>query len=245
MRLKTKNASSATLHQQILSDIEKRIVSGDWPPGFRLPFEVDLAKSYKVSRMTVNKVLTRLASAGLIERRRKSGSFVAQPPAQSAILEIHDIETEVLSMKQRYSFKLHSRATRQANESDLALFCLTQKVEIQEVSCVHFAGNAPFCWEYRLVNLEVVPEASSADFTHVAPGQWLRLQVPWTTAQHRIYAIAADAQIMQRLNITKGSACLVVERRTWSDQGAVTFVRFVYPAEKHALVATFTPTVMH
>jgi GntR family histidine utilization transcriptional repressor len=32
-----------------------------------------------------------------------------------------------------------------------------------------------------------------------------------------------------------------VQRRTWSDQGAVTFVRFTYPAALHAIVATFTP----
>ncbi|MBW8787882.1 MAG: GntR family transcriptional regulator, partial [Rhizobium leguminosarum] len=42
-----------TLHQRILSDIEGRIVSGDWPPGHRIPFEVDLATQYDCSRMTV------------------------------------------------------------------------------------------------------------------------------------------------------------------------------------------------
>lgn len=43
------------------------------------------------------------------------------------------------------------------------------------------------------------------------------------------------------LDLARGPPCLVVERRTWSDQGAVTFVRFTYPAEKHVIVATFTP----
>lgn len=230
-----------TLHQQILADIETRIVSGDWPPGFRLPFEVDLAKSYNVSRMTVNKVLTQLASAGLLERRRKSGTFVAQPRGQSAILEIYDIEDEVLSMKQIYRFDLKSNVERRAKESDLALFRLTRKMQINEIDGVHFAGDAPFCHEYRLINLDVVPQASGVDFSDMAPGRWLTLQVPWTTAEHKIYSIAADAGAATMLHLAKGAPCLVVERRTWSDQGAVTFVRFTYPAEKHAIVATFTP----
>ena len=51
----------ATLHQKILGDIEGHIVSGEWPPGFRLPFEVNLAEQYGCSRMTVNKVMTQLA----------------------------------------------------------------------------------------------------------------------------------------------------------------------------------------
>lgn len=239
--MKARTPSNATLHQQILVDLERRIVSGDWPPGHRLPFEVDLAKSYNVSRMTVNKVLTKLADSGLIERRKKSGSFVRQPQVQSAILEIHDIETEVVSLKQSYSFDILASASRKPSQSDVDLFGLAGKTSIQEISCVHNAGRLPFCWEHRLVNLAVVPQASDADFTSVPPGKWLQLQVPWTTAQHKIYAVAADAQIAQFLRISKGSPCLVVQRQTWCDQGAVTFVRFTYPAEKHAVVATFTP----
>ena len=45
--------------------------------------------------MTVSKVMTELANAKLIERRRKSGSFVLRPLAQSAVLEIQDMRAEV------------------------------------------------------------------------------------------------------------------------------------------------------
>ncbi|WP_343313855.1 histidine utilization repressor [Brucella sp. BE17] len=237
----SKSQSAGTLHQQILGDIEKRIVSGDWPPGYRLPFEVDLAKSYNVSRMTVNKVLTRLASAGLIERRKKLGSFVAQPLIQSAILEIHDIEQEVRSLKRNYQFKLLRSRIREATEADVASFGLNKKSNLIQVSCIHFAGETPFCTEERLINLDVVPAAENVDFSKMPPGQWLRLQVPWNTAEHKIYAIAADNETSNSLSINKGSPCLVVQRRTWSEQGPVTFVRFTYPAEGHAIIATFTP----
>lgn len=91
----TKASAGQTLHQRILTEIEGRIVSGEWPPGHRLPFEVDLADQYHCSRMTVNKVMGQLAKAGLIERRKKSGSFVRQPQIQSAVLQIHDIGAEV------------------------------------------------------------------------------------------------------------------------------------------------------
>jgi GntR family histidine utilization transcriptional repressor len=61
--------------------------------------------------MTVNKALTQLAKAGLIERRKKSGSFVTQPQAQSAVLEIHDIEAEVTSLNLAYAFAITKRVT--------------------------------------------------------------------------------------------------------------------------------------
>ena len=111
-------ASDLSLHQRILGDIEDRILSGEWQPGFRIPFEVDLAEQYRCSRMTVNKALTQLAKTGLIERRRKSGSYVTQPRAQSAVLEIRDIKLEVQSLGLAYDYKLSAKTTRRSNAAD-------------------------------------------------------------------------------------------------------------------------------
>jgi len=120
----------STLHQKILHDIEGRIVSGEWPRGFRLPFEVELAKSYQVSRITVNKVLTKLVDAGLIDRRRKGGSFVASPQIQAAILEIHDIKEEVRQLQCSYHFKLLHTRSRKASDDDKLCLDLQRNEDI-------------------------------------------------------------------------------------------------------------------
>lgn len=234
-------STSQTLHQRILGDIEGKIVSGEWPPGHRLPFEIDLAMQYDCSRMTVNKVMTQLAKAGLIERRKKSGSFVTRPQAQSAVLEINDIEAEVRSLNLDYSFVLKRRNIRKANDTDLRSLDAEAGSDVLDLMCVHFAGKRPFCVEERLINLANVPEAASADFAATPPGQWLIRQVPWSTAEHRIRAVAAASEMAELLDVTKGTACLVVERRTWSGEGPVTRVRLSYPGETHELVARFTP----
>jgi len=234
-------SKDATLHQSILSEIETRIVSGEWPPGHRIPFEVDLATQYGCSRMTVNKVLTQLAKAGLIERRKKSGSFVTQPQAQSAVLEIHDIKAEVQSLNLPYSYRVIAQKTRKAKAGDAQIPDVAQGTPLREIVCVHFAGALPFCLEERLINLETVPDAATADFAETAPGPWLVKQVPWTTAEHKIHALPAGGNAADALDIPRGTACLVVERRTWSNAGAVTHVRFTYPGDRHALVARFSP----
>lgn len=231
----------ATLHQKILGDIEGHIVSGEWPPGFRLPFEVNLAEQYGCSRMTVNKVMTQLAKAGLIERHRKAGSFVRKPRAQSAILELHDIETEVKSLGLPYAYNLLSRKDRRSNAEDRQLMELKGVTPMIELLAVHKAGNRPFCVEERRINASVVPEAADTDFRKNAPGQWLIAQVPWTTAENRILAAAASEETARLLDLPKGTACLVVERRTWSPAGPVTFVRLTYPGDSHTLVARFSP----
>lgn len=234
-------ARESTLHQRILGDIEGKIVSGEWPVGYRIPFEVDLAKHYGCSRMTVNKVLTQLARAGLIDRVKKSGSFVSQPQAQSAVLEINDIRKEVESLKLAYSFTLTRRVRRKATSADRVLLDVPAGASVLALTCLHLAGGKPFCLEERLISLDSVPGAETADFDKNTPGQWLLSQVPWSSAEHRIHAVASDADVSKALALPSATACLVIERRTWSGAGPVTQVRFTYPGDRHALVATFTP----
>lgn len=230
-----------TLHQRILADIEGRIVSGEWPPGHRIPFEVDLAGRYKCSRMTVNKVMTQLAKAGLIERHRKAGSFVTRPRAQSAVLEIHNIETEVASLGLPYGYELLARAERRANDEDRRQMGLRERDMLVELEALHTAGGRPFCLEQRYINTSAVPEAAAADFNLTPPGQWLIAQVPWSTAENRIQAAGASPEIAHRLAIPKATPCLVVERRTWINANPITLVRLVYPGDSHTLIARFAP----
>ncbi|SHF66615.1 transcriptional regulator, GntR family [Kaistia soli DSM 19436] len=236
-----KDTPSLTLHQKILGDIERKIVSGEWPPGHRLPFEVDLAKSYDVSRMTVNKVMTQLARSGLIERRKRSGSFVSLPRVQAAILEISDIEAEVRSLGRPYSYAILSSSVRRMEDTDVADCDIPETSEVLDVTCVHYAGGVPFCIEERLINLSVVPEARAGTFETSPPGAWLLKQAPWSTAEHRIFAVNAVGGLPKLLNIPKNAACLVVQRRTWSELGPVTHVRLTYPGEQHSIVARFAP----
>jgi len=235
-------AREPSLHRRILEDVEGRILSGEWPPGHRIPFEHELTEQYQCSRMTVNKAITELVKRGLIERRRKSGSFVTHPHAQSAVLEIHDIRLEVESLGLPYRYQRRTRLDRTARAADRRLMDLPDAARLTEISALHFAGAHPFCLEDRLINLKAVPEAAGETFEDLAPGPWLISRVPWSAAEHRIRAVGADIRAAELLAIAPGTPCLVVERRTWSGGLYVTHVRLTYPGEMHELVAEFAPT---
>lgn len=240
-RIRGRDSKEQTQHQRIQGDIEHKIVSGEWPVGFRIPFEVDLATHYGVSRMTVNKVLTQLARAGLVDRVKRSGTFVSQPHTQSAVLEIGDIRAEVESLKLAYQFQVTERKKRKASSADRLRLDVPASVSVIDITCLHRAGGKPFCLEERLISLGAVPEAEQASFVEMTPGQWLVRQVPWSSAEHRIHASAADPATAEALGVAPGTACLVIERRTWSNSGPITQVKLTYPGDRHALTATFTP----
>src|SRR5262245_21904866 len=236
------DAAPASLHQRILADVEQRILSGAWPPGHRIPSEHELTEHYGCSRMTVNKVLTQLARAGLIERRRKAGSFVAQSQGGSAILEIQEIKAEVESLGLQYRFELRERIKRRSQREDRERLGLDGPQPVLLLQCVHFAGERPYCVEDRIINLQAVPAAADEGFEEQSPGAWLFSHVPWTSAEHRIRADGADQALASSLKLKRGAPCLVIERRTWANALPVTQVRLTYPAEARELVARFSPS---
>jgi GntR family histidine utilization transcriptional repressor len=234
--------SAPSLHQRILGDIEGRILSGEWPPGHRIPFEMELAALYDCSRMTVNKALSQLAKGGLIERRKRSGSFVTHPHAQSAVLEIRDIKAEVQSLGLAYDYELLHREQRRADTDEREQLDLKAGSIVLAMQCRHFAGRKPFSYEERVINLAAVPEAATQAFDKSAPGPWLLERVPWSAAEHRIQAVGADADIAKVLEIPIGTPCLRIERRTRMNGLHVTLVRLTYPGQTFELVANFAPT---
>lgn len=72
--------------QQVVLILEKRIHEGIYSSGHRLPAESQLAKEFGVSRGTIQNALTKLESAGLIQRRHGSGTYVTTAVPKPAAL---------------------------------------------------------------------------------------------------------------------------------------------------------------
>jgi GntR family transcriptional regulator, histidine utilization repressor len=234
--------TTKALYQRIRGDIEARIISGDWPPGYRVPFEHELMQAYSCSRMTVNKVISALAAAGLVVRRRRAGSFVSKPRVHTAILQIPDLKGEVEQRGERYVYRLIDLRKRAASVRDRSRLGVGVRAPVLAMRCLHEAEGQPFAIEDRLINLQAVPDALQEDFSTTPPNTWLVGQVPWTEAEHRITACNADTGTAQKLKIEKGAACLVIERQTWRNGEPITSARITHPGHLYDLIARFTPT---
>lgn len=227
-----------SLHRRIYADLEGRILSGDLSPGDRIPFEHELTESYGCSRMTVSKAISELAGRGLVTRRRRAGTFVAQPKAHAAVLAIPDLRAEVIERGQAYGYVLLERIEREpegADEIELA-----SGGRLLDLTCLHSTDGAPLALEHRLIALGAAPQAIDVDFQTVPPGSWLLDSAPWTEAENRISAVAADTRAARLLELKPGAPCLCVERRTWRDRQGVTRVWQTFPGDRYDLVARFS-----
>ncbi|WP_207536632.1 histidine utilization repressor [Sabulicella rubraurantiaca] len=230
-----------TIASRIRAEIEGPILSGEWPPGTRIPFEHELTARFGCSRMTVNKVLSALAAEGLITRRRRTGSVVASPPGERALLEIHDLALEARRAGRQYRHEVLERVIRRAKPPEAQALGLSAGARLLCLTTLHHTDGVPDAYETRLICLDTVPEAEAESFRDMPPGTWLLARVAWTEAEHAVAAIPADAALAQRLQVERGAACLLLERRTWQSGRLVTEARIAYPGNRHRLVGRFGP----
>ncbi|MGH3933772.1 MAG: GntR family transcriptional regulator [Pseudonocardiaceae bacterium] len=73
--------SDRPIFQQIADELRKRITSGTYLPGSKVPSETDLVAEFGVTRLTVRRGLAVLANEGLTEPQRGKGVFVREGPA--------------------------------------------------------------------------------------------------------------------------------------------------------------------
>ena len=232
---------SGAVYQQIRRAVARPILRGEWAPGARIPSEHELMDLFGASRMTVNKALSALVDDGLIVRRRRVGSFVAERPPERAAMEIWDIGAEVARSGRAYRFELLECHRRPADEAIAELFDVAPGTPVIEIVGRHYADGVPVQIERRYINTEAAPGVAGADFAKTPPGRWLLDNVPWTDAEHLIRAVNADEATAGLLDIGDRDACLLVERRTWADRTPITWVELLSPGAARQLVSRFSP----
>ena len=88
-----KSASLPNIKKEKISDqvyrlLKEKIVSGQWPVGYRIPSEPELSEQLGVSRISVRTALQKLAALGLLDIRVGDGTFVTEASVSSYVSEI-------------------------------------------------------------------------------------------------------------------------------------------------------------
>ena len=215
-------------YKEVKSDILAKIVKGDWGPGDLVPNEVDLAATYNCARATVNRAMRELAEDGIIERRRKAGTRVRITPIRQARFDIPIVRDEIEAKGASYRYSLVSRSVEVAPDWLRARLQLPDQGRVLHLICMHYSDGTPYEHEDRWISLTALAKAETADFTTCGPSEWLVSTIPFSEAEISLSAGLADLQISEHLACAVGDPVFNVERSTWWENDAVTYVRFSY-----------------
>ena len=125
MRGELKPVQKRTLTQEAFDQLVTYIQDGELHPGDPLPSQHELARQLSVSRPVLREAMQRLEAAGLIEIRHGSGTYIAQPPAESLFDSIfknysYEKALEVLEVRLILEAEAAGLAALRATEEDFA-----------------------------------------------------------------------------------------------------------------------------
>jgi GntR family histidine utilization transcriptional repressor len=149
-------------------------------------------------------------------------------PLRRARFDIPLVRREIEDQGQSYRYALISSAVEVAPDWLRARLKLDAKTEVLHLVCMHFADGSPYQFEDRWINLALLPEAREADFSVLGPNEWLVAAVPFSDAEISFSAATADQALANNLSCSPGDPLFQLERSTWWQDQAVTYVRLVY-----------------
>lgn len=115
-----------SISDEVLEQIKRQIISGNWAPGFKIPSEAELTKTFGVSRVSIRKAISSLAGMGVLQVRWGEGTFVTEVFPKdyfSGLLPILMIEGnnlfDVLEFRSMIEVQSAGLAALRANKKDI------------------------------------------------------------------------------------------------------------------------------
>jgi GntR family histidine utilization transcriptional repressor len=229
------------VYLQIERAVRSKVQSGAWPPGYRIPTEIDLMRLAQCSRATINKALTNLANAKLIVRQRRHGSHIRQSTEEHAVLGILDIRKQIEGAARTYSYEVIERRVLNAGDGSVCWPEVEPGEPLLWLLAVHRGNGEAEVIEERLIRLALAPDAEQESFKDTPPNAWLLARLPCTRLAHSISARLATGRETELLDLPRQCALLVSERRTWAESEPVTWVRLSFPGERNQFSGEFNP----
>ena len=223
------------IYQLVKDALRAKIESGALLAGDMVPGEEQLAADFNCSRLTAHRALRELADEGLVVRKRRAGTQVAVRDSGGVLIRIPSIREEIEGRGYPYRYELLSRRHAAPAPRIADALGAAKGTRHLNVDGRHWADGRVFQHDTRWINLDQVPGALEVDFSAVSANQWLLENVPYTSVDHEISALAADAKTAKALEVAEGTALLRIDRVSKLGDKPITHATMLHPGELFSL----------
>lgn len=228
--------ASTLLYAKVKDYIRVKVNTGEWLPGHRLPSENEFVTLLDVSRMTAHRALRELAADGAIIRIRGKGSFVAPVRMRRSLFQgVPNIADEIRQRGGHHSAHVILFREEACNPEISESLGLDFGATVGHSVIVHKEDDLPIQIEDRFINLQVATDYLSQDFSVKTPNEYLTSIASISKLEQSIEAVNASTWECKVLVISRNHPCLLIRRRTWTQEGVVSAVRLLYPGNRYRL----------
>jgi GntR family transcriptional regulator len=214
--------------------LRARIVARDVGPGGALTGEVELAREYGTSRVTVRRALDVLRSEGLVTSRRGAGWFAAVDPVRQPLGRVTTVEAALEAAGSRPGRRIVSFGFVAAAGRVASALRLAEGAEVLRVERVNLSDDEPFAVVTVWVRADLGADVSKADVERAPFYDLLPVRgVELASAHQSITAELATRDVATRLACAPGDPLLLVRRVTEDSSGTpALYSEHRYPAER-------------
>ena len=227
--------SAVPLYQQLFDILREEIVSGRLQASQRVATEFELMKRFAVSRTTVRQTIARLRKDGLISVHRGKGTFVGHGKIEPELSALTGFVEDMQALGLTASARVIGVKEVKAPDRVAERLRVGAGAPVTKITRIRLAEAVPVSFEYSYLpvglgrrvaeeNLEVSPIFSLFEDKYgIALGE----------AEYRIEAGGASRVVAEALGVERGSPVLVIERTTYSTDGApVDFEQMSYRGDR-------------
>lgn len=208
-------------HEAIRAELEQEIRSGRLVVGSKLPTEQELCAAHGVSRTTAQRALNDLAAAGLVVRRRRSGTFVADARLQMDLMAFVDPSRAAAGIPGTH--EVLGAGVSRAAAATIRLPGAADSAPVIEMARRKLDPDGrPRSLERHVLRFDVAPAMLEGDLEHLVTLRYLQAQGV-EVAGIRVYVepIVLTADDAALLEAEAGTAALVRRRELRAANGDV------------------------
>lgn len=216
---------------------------GKYAPGDLLPSERELEETHGVSRMTVRRALSDLASAGYIVRQAGRGSTVLQRKLVHSEAGLGGLTGELRAQGMRVSSKLLEFGKKAPPNHIARLLGVGPGVPLHYYYRLTYVNDVPFNVGSGYHNLgpNVEISADEVDGDTIANVMSKKSGIPFRRAERSLEAVAATEIEADLLQVEPGAPLLAAQLLIHGDfDEVVGYRRAVYRGDSYRYVHTVT-----
>ncbi|MFC0672526.1 GntR family transcriptional regulator [Brachybacterium hainanense] len=237
VQLTLDRSAGSPLYMQLARGIEAAIRSGELTPGSRLENELELAGRLGLSRPTVRQGIQELVDKGLLVRKRGVGTQVVESQVNRPVALTSLYDDLARAGKNPSTEVIEYRIGRPSAEAAGRLLLEPGEL-VLELMRVRSSDGEPLALMRNTLPERIAPTREEL----TARGLYAALRergVISAVAHQRIGAITADEEHAGLLGETVGAPLLVMDRKSFSNDGAVIeYGHHLYRASRYSFEVT-------
>ena len=210
------------LYIQVIDSLTDYIECNKFKPGYQLPGEAELCRSFDVSRTVIRQALKELEYKGLIYRTKGRGTFIAEPKIHESLVQnltgfYQDMEAK--------GHRPHSKVLKQ--EKIPATKKVADKLELQDGTAVvqidrlRFLGQEPIVLVTSYLPYDLAPELVEVDLSNQSLYVYLENAHGFQISHGKRYleAVPANQLEAELLKVDVGSPLILLDSISYLSDG--------------------------